>query len=384
MNLRLNIDMKVKYFKPNIFFTDTEFFSMEEVLALISKEPNIMTVGRIVRAYMAVDRTGRFNPFDMAYDPIPKVKRFSKSFEDCCMSAAKKLWSYKKPIELFWSGGIDSSGALIALVETKSKSNVLNVRYTKESIAEFPLMWEKIVRHLNDPIPESEILDDELFMNDDIIKVTGECGDQLFGSDALHKNLDKQDNEWETIFKWDSESLFGSDDLKHFENRRMNLIEVLSEHIESSPVEIVNIFDLYWWLNFSLKWQDVDSRMIFTYTTCPKWQSTLSFYNTEYFQKWSIVNHDIKHNGTWETYKQPAKDYINKYVKDESYRKNKTKEASLIKNLVGSTDDEYTYEFRQKRRNSPAAMKLALDDGTYFRTKDFIPKEYRFLYNDKY
>ena len=78
MNLRLNIDMKVKYFKPNIFFTDTEFFSMEEVLALISKEPNIMTVGRIVRAYMAVDRTGRFNPFDMAYDPIPKVKRFSK------------------------------------------------------------------------------------------------------------------------------------------------------------------------------------------------------------------------------------------------------------------------------------------------------------------
>ena len=146
----------------------------------------------------------------------------------------------------------------------------------------------------------------------------------------------------------------------------------------------INIFDLYWWLNFSLKWQDVDSRMIFTYTTCPKWQSTLSFYNTEYFQKWSIVNHDIKHNGTWETYKQPAKDYINKYVKDESYRKNKTKEASLIKILVGSTDDEYTYEFRQKRRNSPAAMKLALDDGTYFRTKDFIPKEYRFLYNDKY
>ena len=41
MNLRLNIDMKVKYFKPNIFFTDTEFFSMEEVLALISKEPNL-------------------------------------------------------------------------------------------------------------------------------------------------------------------------------------------------------------------------------------------------------------------------------------------------------------------------------------------------------
>ena len=74
------------------------------------------------------------------------------------------------------------------------KSDVLNIRYTKESISEFPLMWEKIVKHLNNPISESQILDDTLFMNDDIIKITGECGDQLFGSDALHKNLDKKDN----------------------------------------------------------------------------------------------------------------------------------------------------------------------------------------------
>ena len=356
--------MKVKYFKPDIFSTD---FPMEE--------PSVITTGRVVRAYMPVDRTGIFNKFNMTYDLIPKVDIFNKTFEDCCMDTAKKLWSLNKPIELFWSGGIDSSGALIALAETKSKSDVLNIRYTKESISEFPLMWEKIVKHLNNPISESQILDDTLFMNDDIIKVTGECGDQLFGSDALHKNLDKKDDDWETIFKWDSQSLFGSEDLNYFQNRKLNLFKVLTEHIESSPVEIVNIFDLYWWLNFSLKWQDVDNRMIFTYTTCPNWQSTLSFFNTEDFQRWSIVNHDIKHGGTWKTYKQPAKEYINKYIKDESYRKDKTKEASLIKILVGSTDDEYTYEFRQKRRNHPMTMKLVLDDGTYFRNKDIIPEE---------
>ena len=37
----------------------------------------------------------------------------------------------KKTIELFWSGGIDSSGVLIALLETKSDSDVLNIRYTQ-------------------------------------------------------------------------------------------------------------------------------------------------------------------------------------------------------------------------------------------------------------
>ena len=60
-----------------------------------------------------------------------------------------------------------------------------------------------------------------------------------------------------------------------------------------------------------IKWQDVDSRMIFTFSETSQWGSTISFFNTDDFQKWSIVNHDVKHGGTWKTYKQPAKDYIN-------------------------------------------------------------------------
>ena len=78
--------------------------------------------------------------------------------------------------------------------------------------------------------------------------------------------------------------------------------------------------------------------MIFTFSDTSDWRSTISFFNKENFQKWSIVNHDIKHGGTWETYKQPAKDYINKYIKDETYRKNKTKEPSLIKVLAEAVE----------------------------------------------
>ena len=79
---------------------------------------------------------------------------------------------------MFWSGGIDSSGALVALLETKSKNDVLNIRYTQDSIDEFPLMWEKMVKDKNDPLSNKEMLDDSLFENHDIIKVTGECGDR--------------------------------------------------------------------------------------------------------------------------------------------------------------------------------------------------------------
>ena len=109
--------------------------------------------------------------------------------------------------------------------------------------------------------------------------------------------------------------------------------------------------------------------MIFNFSDTSEWTSTISFFNTENFQKWSIVNHDIKHGGTWETYKQPAKEYINKYIKDETYRKNKTKEPSLIKILSGSIDGEYDYAYRQARRQMPERIKLVLEDGRSWKTK---------------
>lgn len=362
--------MKVKYFRPDIFELDN-----------LGNAPPIIRAGQLVQAYMTVDRTGHFNPFHISYDPIPEVKEFNKSWEECCMEAAKNLWKLKKPIELFWSGGIDSSGALIALLETKSKSDILNIRYTQDSIDEFPLMWEKMVKDKNNSLPHKEMLDDLLFENHDIIKVTGECGDQCFGSDALHANLDKHADDWETILTWPNGQLFAAksdvpkDTQENYEYKRTQLAELLFEHVDYCPFEIKTIFDLFWWCNFCFKWQDVDSRMIFTYSTTTEWKSTISFYNTDNFQRWSIVNHDIKHGGTWETYKQPAKEYINKYIKDENYRKNKTKEPSLIKILAGETNGEYNYAYRVKKRNDPQAVKLVLDDGRFWRKDEKLPDE---------
>ena len=164
-----------------------------------------------------------------------------------------------------------------------------------------------------------------------------------------------------------------SDD--NFLKKKEQIFEILSEHVDTAPIEIDTIFDLFWWMNFCFKWQDVDIRMILTYTTTSHWQSTLSFFNTENFQRWSIVNHDIKHGGTWETYKQPAKEYINKYIKDETYRKNKTKEPSLIKILAGATDEEYNYTFRDNRRKNPESIKLVLEDGQSWRRNEKVPAE---------
>jgi len=178
---------------------------------------------------------------------------------------------------------------------------------------------------------------------------------------GVNSGFDYINKDWETIFT------FGYDN--------MIIAEVLFENVELAPFEIKTIFDLYWWLNFCFGWEDVDSRILFKYAQTPYWQSTFSFFNTEDFQKWSINNHDIKHQGTWKTYKQPAKDFIYKYFKDENYRKNKLKELSLIKVLEGAVDGEYTKEIKDERNESPNSLKLVLENGQFWKRNEKVPDE---------
>ena len=356
--------MKVKHYSQKIFEEDNQLRNIHNP---------IRSIGKMLRAPLPVDRTGRFNILNMAYSPIPIVGSWNRSFEECCMDRAEEFWKMNKPITLFWSGGIDSSAALISLLEAKNDTDILNIRYTKNSIEEFPEMWEKLIKDKNSPIHDKDVIDKELFEDHDIIKITGECGDHLFGQAAGHpggryeKNV-KINSEFNYINKdWETIFTFGYDN--------MAIVEVLFETVDQAPFEIKTIFDLYWWLPFCFKWEDVDSRIVFKYAQTPHWQSTFSFFNTEDFQKWSINNHDIKHQGTWKTYKQPAKEFIYKYFKDDNYRKNKLKELSLIKVLEGAVDGEYTKENMKERSESPNSLKLVLDNGRYWKRNEFISKE---------
>jgi len=317
----------------------------------------------LVHSDFPVDRTGISNIYDINYSKIPEDYSTKLSFEECCMEAASNIWLLKRPVCLFWSGGIDSTAAAIALLETKSKDDVLYFRCTSNSINEFPEFFETIMDSC-DLVKHKSFLDESVFSDHNIIKVTGECGDQVFGSDALSEKQNLIRDEWHSMYKWNFSLIYPDHEPsifeEYFESNRNKFFEFLLLHVDQCPFKIKTVFDLYWWMNFTIKWTDVDTRMIFIFTKTDQWTSTLSFFNTDNFQRWSITNHDIKQQGSWETYKQPAKDFIHKYFPNENYRKNKVKMPSL-QNVTDFTP-----------KITDQSIKLCLLDGRTWRNNEEI------------
>ena len=87
-----------------------------------------------------------------------------------------------------------------------------------------------------------------------------------------------------------------------------------------------------------------------------------------------MVNHDLKLQKEWNTYKQPAKEFIHKYFPCENYRKNKIKIGSLDYSL-SSDPDQIDFKDYMKVWNNPDQYKLILDDGRSWKMKDQIPTE---------
>ena len=79
-------------------------------------ENYIYALGRLVRCPLPYDRTGDWNIFNVLYDPIPEIGNWNMTFPEVCHKRAQELWSEERPIRVWWSGGIDSTTTLTALL----------------------------------------------------------------------------------------------------------------------------------------------------------------------------------------------------------------------------------------------------------------------------
>ncbi len=289
-----------------------------------------------------IDRTGTLDSgIDFGIiDSIPEETYFDTTFHDVCLSRARQIvHKTKGQIKILWSGGIDSTVALVALLkilEHTDQLHRLTLILSRESIDEYPTFFNDIIKNsLKYQLIESTIYDS--IKADDII-ITGEHGDQLFGSDKLKYPIITGDayDSYEQILDFIISRKLGTD------KYTTKIIAYLDPLIQKSPIKIYNLYDYFWWLNFALKWQTVSMRLIhgLKRNHLDLEKNVFHFFKSNEFQKWSIFNHDKKIKKEWNSYKFIAKEFIYTYHQDQHYLIHKEKEQSL-KEVIVNSDQRY-------------------------------------------
>ncbi len=320
--------------------------------------------------WMPVDRSGTLETpgLKMIGPPIPDAIGFNKTLEDCMLEEAQRLWDTNRQLRVYWSGGIDSTGVLVALIRTAKGDDLdrLTVCYTSNETV-CPVLREQITNRIE---TESSVEEYELFFNkfidgklntecvlelepskfyskgtswvisngtvkhladsarDGYLVVTGELGDQLFGSAAFGNDNDLI-NATSKEFLKDKKYQKYLDDIK-----KLN---------EACPIDTDKLTDMLWWWNFAIKWCEVRFRASLAVEDGSHLKNIKHFYDTEDFQKWSISNPDKKIKKTEQSYKWLLKDFIYDYTKDADYRDNKVKLGSLGVRIgdIAAIDDNY-------------------------------------------
>jgi hypothetical protein len=291
-----------------------------------------------------VDRSGviRFPVQTTSVFPLPKMRAFTRSYEDVCDGRAWELLlrAERRDVALyvFWSGGVDSTCLLVSLLKNASPAQKerIVVVMSEGSIAEYP---EFYLKHIRGKLRrESAVLFPYLLGTKNLI-VNGELNDQLFGSDVLTQ-MANQFGYWvvhepynrNVFFEFFMQKMDGDE-----ETARLH-INLFEELCANAPIKLKTNFHVFWWFNFTMKWQTVYMRVLSFASErtvgalSKEYMETYyaAYYNTDAFQLWSMNNIDERVKDSFRSYKWPAKQLIYGFTKDADYRDNKLKRGSLL------------------------------------------------------
>lgn len=327
-------------------------------LPLSSQYPKVYPFTQMVNRV----HLNKFDPFyyKLKCETISEVLGHSfnnASFEEIMMNRAKEIKEkYDGKIYLMWSGGIDSSAALISILNQWNNYELerLNLILSYDSIREFRDLWNIFYPNFKGRMFSSYV-HPEKYCKDGYI-ITGEHGDQIFGSDMIKKVVMMYGNEgihksWKEIMPSIYSSLFSELSKKEIDL----FIQNTESTIDQCPFEIKSSFDWVWWFNFTNKWQHVKYRLLSykTWETPEKsFKKIIHFYDTVDWQNWSLQNHDKKIENTLDSYKLAAKKYIVNCTGFSDYMK-KPKIGSLRsvwanKNFYDAIDENFNYLTHQQ------------------------------------
>jgi hypothetical protein len=298
---------------------------------------------------MYIDRTGIFgNDTDIIVlqplNDFDKTKTYD--FNQLVETRAKELISLSKqrnePLQLMWSGGIDSTSIYCALMTYLENPQDLIILGNKNSVVEYPDLYNKIIqkhKFVDLGIVNIGINLNNLFTDTSII-ISGELTDQLFMAQIIGKLP-------ETVIDWDV------DPWQLLLNPNMQQYHSTVEYfVNNYPTTIITVKQFLKAVRFNFKYQRVQLRICNSVTNAVLNKNLFNFYDTKEFNFYALganIEQLGEHDLSSPNNKIPLKKLILDYTQDQDYYDNKTKYASRVKyessQITNTIDENWNKSF---------------------------------------
>ena len=241
--------------------------------------------------------------------PLPLTNTYeNKSFEFICMERAKELISTDKKINLWWSGGIDSTCALASIISQLKNKDQIIIQMTHSSIIESGSLFEKYIR--NNFQYNLESIKSERHVATDELSISGYVGNHIMGQGSTNQSYPF--DQWE--MSW-----------QKFINKHPRMSEKAIQFIHpilSSYPKLETFFDFMRMYLIVFKWhQDIYQHSIKNF-------QHESFYDTIDFQQWAMYSNELPYGKG--LVKLPMKNIIECVFPDQNYYHNKKTIASQL------------------------------------------------------
>ena len=287
-------------------------------------------------------------------------QNFNKSFVEVSDNRAfeiKKRISQGEKFAVMFSGGIDSTVVMTALIKNLSVEELSNIVVCAsiETMIENPVFWSKFIQGKFRIVDSHKNKYDDL-INQGLTPITADDGDcihgTLFGL-ILYNNYDYYIDGLPAIAKTNLQNIKYkiSDADTHFSRYADILIRYLSipnnpdfgklyyekivHNINTASVPVYSLHDFFWWTIFNIKYLNCAVRgsiyLNDTIDTQIVMSRIVNWYSGTEYQLWSMVNNNNgqKIEKTSSSYKKAAKDYIWDLDRNDWYRNFKVKIESL-------------------------------------------------------
>jgi histone H3 len=335
--------------------------------------------------------------------PIPRFNRaFSKSLKSIMMERAREALHLckergNKEIYLLWSGGIDTTAAVCAFLQVtegdEEARQRLVVRYTKRSIHEYPAFFhDVIVKQIKHQMIEGHVrdvfnVDDEDVPESEIpIVVTGDPADMLFGTyrmaDALVSGAYSLGESWQKraplllherrLLLNPNEYVNSSGGLRRpsgFTVRKAAAAWVgwITPQINKSPIPVRTMFDWWWWITYSLKYNHDVHRVFYNREKItPKLRNRqFNFYQSDPFHQYCFAAHleKMKDQRVWASYKDPLKRFILEFCQSQVKPQRTQTDRNNETETAHADLDDHTVYFYSKIKVPSVAMSFGMEVG---------------------